>query len=125
VLCHPHPGALLSFFTRVISTAEDCFELPKLSGLEAARGGKPRSKRRKLQGRHCLQHIDLRDARFHNRAHTREQGQTAVSVPALQSRLQGFELVQHLLEPQFIHLVNGDEQQLIVLRPLREGLLES
>jgi hypothetical protein len=32
--------------------------------------------------------------------------------------------VQNLLEPEFIHLVDGDEQQLIVLRTIGKWLLE-
>src|SRR5687767_15837659 len=34
------------------------------------------------------------------------------------------EFVQQLLEPELVHLMDDDEQQLVVLRPLRARLLQ-
>ena len=47
-----------------------------------------------------------------------------MGVARFQSSLKSGELVQNLLKPQFIDLVDRDEEQLIVLRSLRKGLLE-
>jgi hypothetical protein len=47
-----------------------------------------------------------------------------VGVPCLQGRLERSKFVEHLLKPQFIDLVNGDEQELIVLRAIGEWLLQ-
>ena len=47
-----------------------------------------------------------------------------MSVTALQSGLQSRKLVENLLEPELIDLMNGDEQQLIVLRSIGEWLLQ-
>jgi hypothetical protein len=47
-----------------------------------------------------------------------------VSVTVFQSGLQSRKLVENLLEPELIDLMNGDEQQLIVLRSIGEWLLQ-
>ena len=43
---------------------------------------------------------------------------------SLQGAANAIDLVQELLEPELVNLVDDDEEQLVVLRPLRSGLLE-
>ena len=40
------------------------------------------------------------------------------------SSLEVVQLVQDLLEPELVHLMDHDEEHLVVLRPLRQGALE-
>jgi hypothetical protein len=77
-----------------------------------------------LEGRHGFQDIELGNAGFHDGSNSPEQRKRAVTVAIFQRNLQCLTLVQNLLEPEFIHLVDGDEQQLIVLRTIGKWLLE-
>jgi hypothetical protein len=47
-----------------------------------------------------------------------------VGVPSFERALQRSRFVKKLLEPEFIDLGDGDEQQLIVLGAIAEGLLK-
>lgn len=48
----------------------------------------------------------------------------AAKLVALQHVLEAAQLVESLLEPELVDLMNDDEEQLIVLGAVREGLLE-
>ena len=50
--------------------------------------------------------------------------QRGVRVARLEHPLHRRELVEDLLEPQLVHLVDDDEQVLVVLGPIRAGLLQ-
>ncbi|CAB4580294.1 unannotated protein [freshwater metagenome] len=45
-------------------------------------------------------------------------------VTDLQGRLKSGQFMEYLLEPQLIDLVNGNEEQLVVLGAIREWLLQ-
>ena len=47
-----------------------------------------------------------------------------MGVPRLEGWLERCQLVKDLLEPQFIHLVDGDEKQFIVFGTIRERNLK-
>ena len=48
----------------------------------------------------------------------------AMRLVAFEQLRHAIDLVQHLLEPELVDLVNDDEQHLVVLRPFRARLLQ-
>jgi hypothetical protein len=124
MLCRSHAGSLCGVLSRVVSATEHRFHFSELRGLKATGRRQARTKRLELQRRHSLEHIDLLDTGFHDGANPTEKGKRSVSVTVFQSGLQSRKLVENLLEPELIDLMNGDEQQLIVLRAIGEWLLQ-
>ena len=124
VLGHSHSTVLRSIGTGGIAAAKNGLKLAKLRRLKTARRLQEPSKRVELQGSHGLKNVDLRHAGFHDGAHAAKQRQRAVSVASLQRCLQRTRLVQQLLEPQLVRLVNDDEQHLVVLGAIRLRLLQ-
>ena len=109
---------------RVLGAGEE-LQLAELHGLEAARRGEPLAELQEVLRRHRLQHVDLlRPAPARSRAPGRAgagptTGCRRSARPSIASRAV-VDLVQQLLEPQLVDLVDGDEQQLVVRR--RVGL---
>src|SRR5205823_10354902 len=68
--------------------------------------------------------VDLTDKRLHDGAGALERGDAAVEVARAQVVLHLLQLVQKLLEPQLVDLVDNDEEHLVVLDRLRERLLQ-
>ena len=98
-----------------ILVAEQTFELAKLPTLKAARARKKIAKRQKLNGRHRFKHIDLLHHRLENREHALERAAALHGVSCSKRTRESIAFVQLLLEPEFIHLMNDDEEHLIVL----------
>jgi hypothetical protein len=66
--------------------------------------------------RHRLDHVDLRDQQPLDHVHPAEQLAREVGVAGEHVVASPLQLVQHLLEPQLVGLVDRDEQQLVVRR---------
>ena len=83
--------------------------------MEAAGGLETVAEALELAGGHRLQHVDLRDDRLEDREHALEGVQRVRRVAVLQAALQVCALVQELLEPELVDLVDDDEEELVVL----------
>ncbi len=77
------------------------------------------AEREELERGHRLEDVDLRDERLEDLEDPVEEVQRDVGVAGIQGAPDARELVAELLEPQLVHLVDDDEQQLIVLRAVR------
>ena len=84
-------------------------------GLKAAARLEAIAEREKVERRHCLEHIDLRDQGLENRQNALEGRGGERRVVAAQHVLQEVELVQDFLEPELIDLVDDDEEGFVVL----------
>ena len=113
---------------RWIAPAEHRFELAELRRLEAAGGVEPVAEAGELARRHRLQDVDLRDHDLQDGEHPAQGVEGPGGVVVLQQLLGVDQLVDQLLEPQLVHLVDDDEEHFIVLvgaRPLgAEDLVE-
>jgi hypothetical protein len=96
-------------------------ELAELHRLEPARGCQPLAELEEVLRRHGLQHVYLLHQHPLDHVHPAEQvtGEPEVTSLALgpggDQRVTGrLGLVQQLLEPELVDLVDGDEQQLVV-----------
>ena len=111
-----------------VAPAEDRLELAELPGLEAAGCVEPIAEAGELPGRHRLQHVDLRHRDLQDREDAAQCAHRVRGVAVLEPGLQVGQLVEELLEPQLVHLVDDDEEHLVVLvraRPLgTEHLVE-
>ena len=111
-----------------VTAAEDRLELAELARLEAGRGLEQLPEGKELDGRHRLDHVELRHDELEDRQEALEGGERARVVPVFERPLEVAELVDQLLEPELVHLVDDDEEDLVVLvrlRPLRaEDLLQ-
>ena len=94
-------------------------DLAELHRLEPARRRQPVPELAEVLRRHGLEDVDLLGQHAFDGVHAAEQ---MLGQPELtgQHRVPGRgQLVQDLLEPQLVHLVNRDEQQLVVRRRIR------
>ena len=111
-----------------VAPAQDRLELAELARLEAGRGLEPLAEGQELDGRHRLDHVELLDDELEDRQNALEGRERPRLVALLEHPLQVAELVDELLEPELVDLVDDDEQDLVVLvgvRPLgAEDLLE-
>ena len=111
-----------------VPAAEDRLELAELAGLEARRRLQALTEGQELDRRHRLDHVELRDDELEDRQDALEGGERARVVAGFEHLLEVAELVDQLLEPELVDLVDDDEEDLVVLvrcRPLRaEDLLE-
>ena len=112
----------------LVAAAQDRLELAELAGLEAGRGLEPLAEGEELDRRHRLDHVQLRDNELEDRQDALEGGGGARVVAFLEHPLEVAELVDQLLEPELVDLVDDDEEDLVVLvrgRPLSaEDLLQ-
>ena len=95
--------------------AQHELQLAELKRLKAAAGLEAVAERQELEWRHRLEDVDLGDQHLEDREDALEGVQRARAVVGAQQLLEIVELVQHLLEPQLVHLVHDDEQSLVVL----------
>ena len=86
------------------------FELTELSGLKPRGGVQPVAKTRKRHRRHRFEDVELPDERLHNRSRSFERVDRAVQIVVRKITLDLVHLVQQNLEPQFVDLMNDDEQ---------------
>ena len=104
--------------------AGDELELAELHRLEAAGRREPLAELQEVLRGHRLQHVDLLDQRALDDVHPLQQvlgpPQAAAALtraaagPAEHRLASGLDLVQELLEPQLVDLVDRDEEQLVV-----------
>ena len=83
--------------------------------MKAAAGLEAVAERQELERRHRLEDVDLGDQHLEDREDALEGVERARAVVGAQQLLEIVELVQHLLEPQLVHLVHDDEQRFVVL----------
>ena len=98
----------------VVLGSQDELDLPELIGLEPARGFQPRAKRQELQWRHRLEDIELHDEHLQDRQDSLQRVLCAVGIVGGEQPARPIQLVQQLLEPEFVHLVDDDEEELVV-----------
>jgi len=95
--------------------AQHGLDLAELGGLEPRRRFEPVPERGELERGHRLEDVDLGDERLEDLQDAVEQVEGPVGICRLQGPLDLRQLVEQLLEPQLIDLVDHDEQQLVVL----------
>jgi hypothetical protein len=100
-----------------LSLAEHRLDLPKLRRLEPRRRLEPVAERGELERGHRLEDVDLGDQRLEDLQDPVEQMEGRIGVARLEHPLDFGELVEELLEPQLVHLMDDDEEQLVVLGP--------
>jgi hypothetical protein len=89
-------------------------EFPELNRLEAARRCKLSSELEEILWRHRLENRDLVYEDAFDCVHSFEEMASANRVSFEEEPTYRIELEQELLEPQLVHLVNRDEQELVV-----------
>jgi hypothetical protein len=113
---------------RVLRPGQE-LELPELHRLEAAGRGQRLAELQEVLRGHRLQDVELVQEDPLHDVHPRQQvlrPPQPLGVPVEHRVACGAGLVQQLLEPQLVDLVDGDEQQLVVragLEPLRRQQL--
>ena len=100
-------GVALNYFQ--ISFAQKKFKRAKLPTLKSTGVGQETSKCQERNRRHSFQHINLRHHGLENLQHARQRGRCLLHATLRQQFAQMFALMNLLLEPQFIHLMNDDE----------------
>ena len=106
-----------------VAPAEHGLELAELRRLEAARALEPAAEARERERRHRLEDVDLGDDRLQDRQDPLHRRERRGGVAGLERPLQIRRLVQQHLEPELVDLVDDDEEQLVVLGPVRQRLL--
>src|SRR5206468_7432551 len=71
-----------------------------------------------------LQNIDLRDQNFEDCQDSLERVLRPVRFVPLEQRSNAIELMQKFLEPEFVHLMNDEEENLVMLGPAGTRLLQ-
>ena len=94
--------------------AEHELQLPELVRLESARRGQPVAERQELERRHRLEDVDLRDQHLEDGQDPLQRVLRPRPLVLAQQRHDPIELVQQLLEPELVDLVNDDEEDLVV-----------
>ena len=97
------------------------FQLAELRGLEAARSAERVPEPGELGRRHGLQHVQLRHHDLQDGQRPPQRAHGVRGLAGLELGLELAQLMQQLLEPQLVDLVDDDEQHLVVLG--RPGLL--
>ena len=109
---------------RDVPAAEHELELAELVGLEAARLLEARAERLELERRHGLEDVELRHQHLQDGEDALERVLGAVGLVGVEQAPHVVELVQDLLEPQLVDLVDHDEEHLVVLGAVRERPLQ-
>ena len=121
----PRAAALRKAANRAVRLhAEHELDLAELVGLKTARRLEPLAEREELERRHRLEDVQLRDHDFQDGQDPLQRVLRAVRFVVFEQLADAIELVQQLLEPELVDLVDDDEEQLVVLRPLRARLLQ-
>src|SRR2546423_339598 len=101
---------------RTAFVPEQKFQLSKLDRLKAGGRLKSVTETRKGRWRHCLEDIHLPHERLHDCPRAFEGMNRAEEIPCGKIFLNFFKLMQQLLKPELIGLVNDDEEHFIVFR---------
>ena len=104
--------------------AEQELDLPELVGLKTARRFEPLAEGEEFERRHRLEDVQLRDHDLEDGQDPLQRVLRAMRFLVVKELANAVEFVQQLLEPELVHLMDDDEQQLVVLRPLRARLLQ-
>ena len=99
-------------------------DLAELVRLETARRIQPLPEAEELQRRHRLEDVELRHHHLQDGENTLQGMLRPVRLIVFEQMPDAIEFVEQLLEPQLVHLVNDDEQHLVVLGPARPWLLQ-
>jgi hypothetical protein len=102
----PHHGRSL--------VAEDELDLAELRGLETAGGTEPLPERAELKRRHRLHDVKLAHEHLDDLQRSLEGRCRPIGLVGPEKLTAAGQFVKHALEPQFVHLVNDDEQRLVV-----------
>ena len=102
---------------RRVASPEDRLDLPELRGLEPGRRFETIPEGRELERGHRLEDVDLGDEGLEDLQHPVQQVKRRVRVARLEGPLDLGQLVDELLEPQLVDLVDDDEQELVMLGP--------
>ena len=94
---------------------EEKFQFPELDRLKSRRRFQAIAKTGKTRRRHRLEDVDLPDERFHDRPRAFEGMNRAEEIAGRKIVFDLFKLVEQLLEPELVSLMDDDEQHLIVL----------
>jgi hypothetical protein len=95
--------------------SEDELDFAELHGLKTRCRFKSVAEARERRRRHCLKYVHLRDEHFHDCADALERMNRAEEIASGKISFYFLELVQQLLKPQLVGLVDDDEQRLVVL----------
>src|SRR5215207_5397 len=109
---------------RVVLEARGELDLAELHRLEAARGVELVAEAEEVDRRHRLQDVDLRDEQFLDLGDPAEGARRDGRAVFAHRAERGVDLVEHLLEPQLVRLVDGDEEQLVVVRRVGQTALQ-
>src|SRR5918996_4998303 len=96
--------------------AEDKFNFSELHRLKTRCRFEPVAKARERRRRHRLEDVHLRYEDLHDCAHALERMNRAEEIARRKISLYFIKLMQQLLEPKFVRLMNDDEERLVVLR---------
>src|SRR5215207_6326033 len=108
----------------VVLEARGELYLAELHRLEAARGVELVAEAEEVDRRHRLKDMYLRDEQFLYLGDAREGARRDGRAVFAHRAECGVDLVEHLLEPQLVRLVDGDEEQLVVVRGFGQTLLQ-
>jgi hypothetical protein len=100
---------------RLITPAEHGLDLAELCRLEPAGAAEPVAEPEELGGRHGLEHVELGHHDLQDGQRPPQRAHDVGGAARLELALELAELVQQLLEPQLVDLVDDDEQHLVVL----------
>ena len=112
--------------------AAEKFQFAELLGLEAAGGRQLFAKSEEMRGQHGFEDRELLDQHAHDFRAATQQARGFVDSIARSRIGRGIaqignhrvQIVQQLLEPQFVGLVNDDEQQFVMMRRRRFRMLQ-
>jgi len=103
--------------------AEHQLELTELARLEPAGGAQPLAECQELQRGHGLEDVDLPDHGLEHGEDTQESVLRTPHVPLAKECDEVVDLMQDLLEPQLVHLVDDDEEHLVMVLTTAARLL--
>src|SRR6266487_2611939 len=96
----------------------------KLHRLKSRCGLEPIAEARERRRRHRFEDVHLRYERFHDRAGALERMNRGEQIAGGEIALYFLELMQQLLEPEFVRLMDDDEKHLVVLGRARARVLK-
>jgi hypothetical protein len=108
----------------VVLEARGELDLAELHGLEAARGVELVAEAEEVDRRHRLEDVYLRDEQLLYLGDAADGARRDGRAVFAHGAGRGVYLVEHLLEPELVRLVDGDEEQLVVVRRVGQALLQ-